>query len=205
MAKQLAFYVDLTACIGCKACQVACKDKNDLAVGIKYRRVVEYTGGGWLKHGPIYLNNVYTYFVTTACMHCENPLCMEVCPTGGITKRDDGVVLFDETKCVGCRYCEWACPYGAPQFDSTAGVVSKCNFCEDYLAEGKPPACVAACPLRALDFGELSELRAKYGALADVVPLPDSSITEPAVVFTPHRDVVRAKTDPGRVNNKEEV
>jgi anaerobic dimethyl sulfoxide reductase subunit B (iron-sulfur subunit) len=205
MAKQLAFYVDLSACSGCKACQVACKDKNDLEVGRIWRRVVEITGGEWVQRGTAWVNNVFTYNFPTACMHCQNPLCVDICPASAITKRADGVVLINEDLCIGCRYCEWACPYGAPQFHEAAGTMSKCNFCYDYLDQGLPPACVAACPLRALDFGDLSELHAKYGALGAVYPMPGDSTTEPSVIFTPHKDAVRARTEPIQIGNLEEV
>ncbi len=161
MTKQMAFYFDASACNGCKACVVACKSKNQLPVGINWRRVTEYGGGSWIPdpEDPKRLqpNNIFAYSVSISCNHCENPICMESCPTAAISKRDDGVVLIDDSKCIGCRYCEWACPYGAPQFDAAAGVMTKCNFCEDLLAEGESPYCVSACVMRALDYGELSE------------------------------------------------
>jgi anaerobic dimethyl sulfoxide reductase subunit B (iron-sulfur subunit) len=192
MAKQLAFYFDASACAGCKACMAACKDKNDLPVGINWRKVYDYGGGSWIpdpRHPNIMIpNNVFVYSTSTACMHCQDPLCANVCPAAAITKRDDGVVLIDADKCIGCRYCEWACPYGAPQFNEAEGIMTKCNFCEDYLAEGKNPACVDQCPLRALDFGELSDLRAKYGSVAAIEPLPSSAISHPAIVITPHKN-----------------
>lgn len=206
MAKQLGFYLDLQGCTGCKACQIACKDKNGLGVSLLWRRVVEINGGEWLLLGNAWLDNTFTYNLSTACMHCENPICMEVCPTRAISKRDaDGIVLIDPKRCMGCRYCEWACPYGAPQFNPASGVMTKCNLCYDYLDAGKPPACVSACQMRVLEFGDLDELRAKYGALNDVFPLPDPSLTQPAVVFTPHRDVVYAETGAARISNGEEI
>ena len=189
MTKQLAFYFDASSCIGCKACQVACQDKNNLTAGMKWRRVFNYGGGTWVPKGASLVpNNIFNYFVSTACMHCQTPLCAEACPAAAITKRDDGVVLIDQTKCVGCRYCEWACPYGAPVFDSTAGVMTKCTFCQDLLAQGQPPACVGACPTRALDFGELTDLQAKYGTTVNAVePLPVAEYSHPSVVIEPHK------------------
>ncbi len=191
MTKQMAFYFDASACNGCKACVVACKSKNQLPVGINWRRVTEYGGGSWTPdpEDPKRLmpNNIFAYAVSISCNHCLNPICVESCPTAAITKRDDGVVLIDQSKCIGCRYCEWACPYDAPQFDGTAGVMTKCNFCEDLLAEGETPYCVAACVMRALDFGELSELQAKYGNVNAIEPLPAADLTDPALVITPHR------------------
>jgi anaerobic dimethyl sulfoxide reductase subunit B (iron-sulfur subunit) len=202
MAKQLAFYFDASACIGCKACQVACQDKNDLRAGRKWRRVFTYGGGSWVSRDSVMVpSGVYSYYVSTACMHCERPLCAEACPAAAITKRDDGLVLIDADQCIGCRYCEWACPYGAPQFDEAAGVMTKCNFCQDLLAAGAEPACVASCPMRALAVGELSELRASYGVVAGIEPLPEASLSQPALVLTPHKHAQASGAGTGRILN----
>ncbi|MBK8137209.1 MAG: dimethylsulfoxide reductase subunit B [Anaerolineae bacterium] len=206
MAKQLGFHVNLSACSGCKACQIACKDKNDLTDDRMWRRVITVEGGEWIQRGDAWLNNIFGYFLSSACMHCENPLCVEVCPTSAMWKREeDGIVLIDQDKCIGCRYCEWACPYGAPQFDATAGVMSKCNMCFDYVDAGQKPACVSACQMRVLEFGDVEELRVKYGALNDVYPLPDPSLTSPSIVYTPHEDTIRATTDSVELANREEL
>ena len=191
MAKQLAFYFDASACANCKACQIACQDKNRLPAYLRWRRVLQYGGGDWLPHPyqqRVMVNTVFSYSLSIACMHCETPLCADVCPTAAISKRDDGVVLLDTTKCIGCRYCEWACPYGATQFNEELGVITKCDFCQDFLAQGQNPACVDACVMRCLDYGELNELRAKYGSYNAIEPLPTADITQPALVITPHKD-----------------
>lgn len=192
MAKQMAFYFDASACNGCKACVVACKSKNALPVRINWRRVTEYGGGGWVPDPDepkrMLPNNIFAYAVSISCNHCEKPICVESCPTGAMFKREeDGVVLIDESKCIGCRYCEWACPYNGPQFDAEAGVMTKCNFCEDLLAVGETPFCVAACVMRALDYGDAEELRAKYGTVSAIEPLPTADLTEPSLVIKPHR------------------
>jgi anaerobic dimethyl sulfoxide reductase subunit B (iron-sulfur subunit) len=206
MAKQLAFYFDASACTACKACQIACQDKNQLSANVTWRRVITYSGGGWSAQGRFFVpNNLFSYAVSLACNHCENPLCAHVCPTKAITKRDDGVVLLDTGKCIGCRYCEWACPYGAPRFDEEAGVMTKCTFCEDLLAVGKNPACVDACVMRVLDFGELSDLRLKHGLVDAIEPLPESSYTSPALVITPHKHAQASGTGTGRIENLEEA
>ena len=205
MAKQLAFYIDSSSCTGCKACQVACQDKNNLSPALRWRRVFQYGGGSWVAdanvRGVMVPNNVFVYYTPTACMHCENPACVAVCPAGAMTKRDDGVVLVNQDQCIGCRYCEWACPYGAPQFNEAKGVMTKCTFCEDLLAQGQNPACVDACVMRAIKFGELSDLRAKYGNLMDVEPLPASWITHPSVVITPHKHAQMSGQGTGRILN----
>lgn len=203
MAKQLAFYFDSSACANCKACQIACQDKNDLPFYLRWRRVVSYGGGSWAPHpeySDVMVPNVFAYSISMSCNHCDNPLCVDVCPAGAITKRDDGVVLIDSDKCIGCRYCEWACPYGAPQFNEELGVMTKCNFCEDLLAEGSNPACVDACVMRALDFGEYEELKAKYGNQM-VAPLASAEITRPSLVITPHKNAQRVGEGTGEVMN----
>jgi anaerobic dimethyl sulfoxide reductase subunit B len=207
MAKQLGFYVDIANCTGCKACQVACKDKNNLPAGVRWRRVFQYEGGEWIEQrdGNMIPSNVYAYPVSSACAHCENPLCAEVCPAKAISKRADGIVLIDQDKCIGCRYCEWACPYGAPQFNEDAGVMTKCNMCYDLVDKGERPVCVESCPHRAMDFGPVSELRQKYGNFADPAPLPDPSITKPSVVYNPNRVTKSSKNADGHLVNLEEM
>jgi anaerobic dimethyl sulfoxide reductase subunit B (iron-sulfur subunit) len=207
MAKQLAFYFDSKVCTSCKVCQIACQDKNDLPAEVRWRRVLQYGGGSWISQdGYLVPNNVTAYSMSFACMHCEKPACMEVCPTTAISKRDDGVVLIDQKKCIGCRYCQWACPYGAPQFREELGVMTKCTFCEDLLAQGQNPACVDACVMRCLDFGDLTELRQKYGNVDAIEPLPPADITKPALVITPHKHAqVSGKGTGGILNLPEEV
>lgn len=206
MAKQLAFSIDLNKCSGCKACQVACKDKSNLPIGVRWRRVFQYEGGEWLnQNGQMIPSNVYAYSVSSACMHCAKPICMEVCPTSAISKRDDGIVLFNADICIGCRYCTWACPYGAPQFNEEKNVMTKCDMCFDLVDKGERPACVEACPYRAMDFGPLDELQEKYGTFADPAPLPDASITEPAVVYLPNKVTKSSGNANGHLMNLEEL
>ncbi|MZI95007.1 dimethylsulfoxide reductase subunit B [Vibrio sp. CAIM 722] len=189
--KQLGFYIDTSRCSGCKTCQVSCKDKNNIDVGRKYRRVYEYGGGTWEKQGNAWQNNTFAYYASISCNHCSNPTCVEGCPTGAMHKRDDnGVVLVNQDVCIGCRYCEMRCPYGAPQFDEEKGVISKCDFCLDRLEQGLNPVCVDSCPQRAIEFGDIDELRAKYGHEADIAPLPSSEFTHPNLVIKPHPKAV---------------
>lgn len=203
--KNLGFYFNQTLCNGCKACQIACKDKHDTPLGVNWRRVVEYSGGTWQRNGDTYTPNVFSYYTSISCNHCENPICVEVCPTTAMHKNADGTVTVDPGKCVGCRYCEWACPYSAPQFNAELGHMTKCDLCADYRAQGEDPACVAACPARALDWGPIDELRAKYGHEDGIAPLPDRSITNPHLVITPHRDAQPWNERTGDIANRKEI
>ena len=110
----------------------------------------------------------------------------QVCPSGAMHKREDGFVVVNEEVCIGCRYCHMACPYGAPQYNADKGHMTKCDGCHERVAEGKKPICVESCPLRALDFGPIAELRAKHGQLAAVAPLPSAHFTRPSIVIKPN-------------------
>lgn len=107
-----------------------------------------------------------------SCLHCEAPACVTVCPTGASYKRaEDGIVLVDESKCIGCKLCSWACPYGAREYSSVEGVMKKCTLCIDRIYnENLPeaerqPACVQACPTRARHFGDLADPESKVSKL----------------------------------------
>lgn len=205
MSKQYAFFFDSESCAGCKACQVACKDKNDLETGILWRRVYEVSGGGWFLERDVWKNNLITYNISLSCNHCEKPLCVNACPAKALRKRKDGIVYIEENKCIGCRYCEWACPYDAPQYNSDKGVMTKCDFCFDYIDNNVKPACVSACPMRVIDFGELEELRSKHGSINSVYPLPEGGLTMPSLVINPHREAEKADKNNSVINNTEEV
>ena len=206
-SKRLGFFFDQTLCNGCKACQIACKDKHNTPIGVNWRRVVEYSGGDWNRNADGELTtNTFTYYTSVSCNHCDNPICTKVCPTTAMHIGEDGVVSVDPHKCVGCRYCEWACPYSAPQFNPEKGVMTKCDLCADYRAEGRDPACVAACPSRALDWGPIDELRKEHGDVAGIAPLPDPTFTEPRLTIKPHKDAKRWDAlDAGEIMNPEEV
>jgi anaerobic dimethyl sulfoxide reductase subunit B len=192
-----AFHVDASACSGCKACEMACRDRNALPSGVHWRRVYEVAGGGWSRRGDAWVNDVVAYNVSVACNHCDRAICTEVCPTGAMAARDDGFVLIDAAHCIGCRYCEWACPYAAPQYDPAAGIMTKCTGCSDDVARGRQPACVAACPLRALDFGEATALTAHHGETASFYPLPAASLTLPSLLLTAHAAGITDAADNG--------
>lgn len=167
----LGFYFDMTRCIGCRACQVACKDRNDLPIGMLFRYVKTYETGSFPKVG------IYNY--SGSCNHCETPACVTVCPVGAMYKAEDGTVIHDDDMCIGCQACVRICPYGVPQYDEVRKITRKCDACASLRAKGENPACVDACPNRALDFGDVDELKAKYGPdlVHDIAVLPDSGMT----------------------------
>ena len=190
-----AFSLDASACSGCKACQAACKDKNHLPLGVLWRRVYEVSGGEWEQTGQAWSNTVFAYNLSLSCNHCVHPKCAGVCPVDAYTVRADGLVLLDSSKCIGCGYCAWACPYGAPQYDEAAGTMTKCNFCDDNLDLGLPPACVSACPLRVLDYVEVEKDQGYAGdrlALWEIpasehpYPMSNRSRTGPRLAIKPH-------------------
>ena len=118
---QHGFYFNASRCIKCHACEIACREWNEVEEGPRWREVVTVTSDTSPK--PSMMN------ISMACMHCAEPPCRDACPTGAITKRtDDGIVVVDPEKCIGCGYCLWACPYGAPQFGKN-GKMQKCNYC----------------------------------------------------------------------------
>ena len=167
----LGFYFDMTRCVGCRACQVACKDKNDLELGILFRNAKTYESGEFPK--------VSMFNYSSTCNHCTSPACVAACPTGAMYKAEDGTVIHDDEMCIGCQTCAGICPYGVPKYSEAKGIVVKCDACAYLRAKGQKPACVDACPSRALDFGDVDELKAKYGSdlVSDLSILPDSTMT----------------------------
>jgi len=163
-----AVLFDETLCIGCKLCEYRCTVWNQLAEGETFTKInINEVGDN---------DSPSQVFSKHQCLHCLEPSCAEVCPVGAFTKTDVGPVIYDEGKCIGCRYCMMACPFGAPTFewDKTIPWIRKCTFCAEQLAAGSEPVCVDICPTRSLVFGERDELIAE--AKKRIAETPDKYV-----------------------------
>lgn len=157
-----AVLIDLRKCMGCRGCQVACKQWNELpAVSTRnwgtYENPPDLSANTWtvVKFREIGENGTLKWlFSKWQCMHCVHPSCVTVCPTEALYKTEEGPVLYDKSRCIGCQYCATACPFSIPHFDWQKRMVSKCTMCVDRITNGLEPACVKTCPPGALDFGE---------------------------------------------------
>jgi formate dehydrogenase iron-sulfur subunit len=151
MTKKKALLIDLTLCIGCNACQDACKAENHLPGG-EETRLSDTAYTALEEHDGVYVRRM--------CQHCLDPTCVSVCPVGAFTKTAEGPVLYDDSKCIGCRYCIQACPFQVPRYEwgSNYPRVQKCRFCAERLKKGLPTACAEACPTGATKFGDRDDL-----------------------------------------------
>ncbi|MGE4273088.1 MAG: 4Fe-4S dicluster domain-containing protein [Desulfitobacterium sp.] len=176
---RLGFYFDSTKCIGCHVCQISCKDKHNLGLGINFRDVKSFESGVYPK--------AYIYHYSGACNHCAEAKCVTGCPTGAMHFGEDGTVQHDADLCIGCKYCIWNCPYNAPKYLEEKNVVGKCDSCKDLRDAGQNPACVDACLMRCLKFGDLDELKKEYGTdlVSDIAVLPSSTATKPSLLIKP--------------------
>jgi len=179
--KKLGLVIDLDTCVGCHACAVGCKQWNS---GGMAGPVTDEDPYGKDPSG-VWFNRVHSYELEKteeqpamtlhfprSCLHCETPACVTVCPTGASYKRaSDGIVLVDEDKCIGCKLCSWACPYGAREYSEVEGVMKKCTLCVDRIynenlpESEREPACVQVCPTRARHFGDLGDPESKVSKL----------------------------------------
>lgn len=184
MAEPVGFFTDVTVCIGCKACQVACHQWNDLPAwtadqpadgtkvslpvlsGDSYDNTRSLSAVNWrhvkfieqFSPDPRRVDAAWI-MMSDVCKHCVHAPCLEVCPTGAIVRTEFDTVYIQEPACNGCRDCVAACPYGVIHMHETRHVAQKCTFCYDRLKQGLAPACAQACPTKSIQFGPLSELK----------------------------------------------
>ena len=133
-------------CMGCHACEVACKQEHGLGVGPRLVRVIEKT----------------YEFIPVYCHHCAKPPCKDACPVDAISRNEQGIVLIHNDLCIGCRECIEACPFGAMQFEDNRETAVKCDLCVHRLAEDKQPACIGVCPTGCIDTGEKKSIAAVF-------------------------------------------
>src|SRR5437660_5110898 len=167
--EQYRFHFDMTKCIGCKCCVVACNEQNGNPADINWRRVGEIEGG-WYP-------NTYRSYLSMGCNHCMEPTCLEGCPVDAYSKDPvTGIVLYSAEACIGCQYCTWNCSYGLPEYNAERGVVGKCDMCHGRLAEGREPACVNACPTGSIriEIVKTAEWKQEYAVSANAPGLPSA-------------------------------
>jgi DMSO reductase iron-sulfur subunit len=177
--EQYRFHFDMTKCIGCKCCVVACNEQNGNPADLNWRRVGEVEGG--------YYPNTQRHYLSMGCNHCVEPSCMIGCPVEAYTKDPvTGVVIHSAEACIGCQYCTWNCSYGVPQYNPERGVVGKCDMCHNRLSDDMAPACVSACPegAIAIEIVNIAEWRRDYlSANAPGLPSADDSISTTRVTL----------------------
>lgn len=213
MSKRLGMLIDQERCIGCWTCSVICKMENNVGLGNWWNRILSSGHSEYGDSPAMGLDGQpeLTY-QPTACMHCENAPCVRACPTGATYKNEDGLTAQDYKKCIGCRTCMAACPYNArvfnwgtpqqvPAFEDDhvgdarvpvrpKGVVEKCTFCQEKVAQGEEPACVAGCPAKARVFGDLNDPTSEISQVIrerGAKPLLEDIGTHPSVYYVPPR------------------
>jgi formate dehydrogenase iron-sulfur subunit len=175
VAQGWGMLIDVTRCVGCNSCARACKESNGLPPAGNAPRALDSDTYTFVDIRPLAAANgqAVQRYVKRQCMHCLNAACVSACPAAAMVKSDAGPVVYRPERCLGCRYCQIACPFGVPRFEwdnGTAPVISKCWFCYNRLQDGKQPACVEACPSGALRFGPREDLLAQ--AHAQIVSNP---------------------------------
>jgi Fe-S-cluster-containing dehydrogenase component/DMSO reductase anchor subunit len=192
--EQYRFHFDMTKCIGCKCCVVACNEQNGNPAAINWRRVGEIEGG--------YFPNTQRHYLSMGCNQCIEPSCLIGCPVEAYTKNPlTGVVEHSADACIGCQYCTWNCSYGVPQYNAERGVVGKCDLCHNRLSDGMAPACVQACPegAIAIEIVNIAEWRADYlSANAPGLPSADDSISTTRITLPEN-----LPPDTGRVDTQQ--
>ena len=182
---RMAMAIDLNRCFGCLTCAAACKIANNNPANVRYLNV-ETVGGDWIDVPAGEFPNCTLSYLPKACMHCENPACAAVCPTGATSKREDGIVTIESELCIGCQSCMNACPYEVRTLITAdveyyldvvvgeqdapphkPGTVEKCTFCANLLDRGEKPACMVLCPGRARYYGDLDDPESEISKALD--------------------------------------
>ncbi|MDH4128597.1 MAG: 4Fe-4S dicluster domain-containing protein [Spirochaetota bacterium] len=176
---QIGFLIDVSKCIACNSCRVACQIHNNIGYNIAWREVSIYEDGEF--------PNVNQYSISLSCNHCLDPACMKVCPVNAVIKRNkDGIVYIDDKLCNGCERCIGACPYGAPKKGYLENKITKCHFCKDRQDNREIPVCVETCLGGALQYGlliDMEKIAGKRGIIRQIEGFRDPSFTNPSTRF----------------------
>jgi tetrathionate reductase subunit B len=176
--RRWVFVMEPERCIDCEACMISCSVENQAPLG-KHRNWIDKIEKGTFP-------TLSTTFLPENCQHCSNPPCERVCPTGATYRREDGLVLIDYDKCIGCKYCMTACPYDARFVNEEKQAVDKCTFCVHRLDAGLPPACVETCIGHARHYGDINDPNSEVSKLLARFPsyrLYEEAGTEPAIYY----------------------
>ncbi|HET8541928.1 MAG TPA: formate dehydrogenase subunit beta [Anaeromyxobacter sp.] len=206
---EVAKLIDVSKCIGCKACQAACMEWNDIRddVGVNvgsYNNPIDLTDRSWtvmrFYEEEVPGKDLQWLIVKDGCLHCEDPGCLRSCPApGAILQYANGIVDFVQENCIGCGYCQAGCPFNVPRYSAVDQKAYKCTLCSDRVAVGLEPACIKACPTQALSFGSKEDMRhLALGRLAELSErgYDKASLYDPAGVGGTHVMYVLPHGDP---------
>jgi formate dehydrogenase iron-sulfur subunit len=193
--EQYRFHFNVTKCIGCRSCEVACNEQNGNPADILWRRIGEIEGGTY--------PNTHRHYLSMGCNHCLDAECVKGCPVDAYTKDPiTGIVLHSADACIGCQYCVWNCPYSVPQFNPARCVVGKCDMCHGRLTDGLEPACVNACPESAIEIEivDKTSWRIDYAAAESPgMPAAGLTISTTRITLPPSADAKLERVDIGRI------
>ncbi len=193
--EQYRFHFNMTKCIGCRSCEVACNEQNGNPAEINWRRIGEIEGGSYPE--------TQRHYLSMGCNHCLDADCVKGCPVNAYTKDPiTGIVLHSAEACIGCQYCVWNCPYSVPQFNPERGVVGKCDMCHGRLTDGLEPACVNACPEAAIEIEivNMAAWRADFStAESPGMPTAAHTISTTRITLPPATESVLERVDIGRI------
>ncbi len=184
--------IDLRKCLGCHTCSIACKQENGVPLG-SWRSWVKQVEKG---HYP-YVRKSY---LPLLCNNCENPICVTVCPVRASYRRQDGIIMVDPHRCIGCRYCMAVCPYDARYVNPRVNIVEKCYWCEHRIDQGLKPACVQACPTHARVFGDLNDHGSEIARLLSGNPV---QVVKPEMGTYPKVFYIEADLDALRTERRD--
>ncbi|HTF61793.1 MAG TPA: DmsC/YnfH family molybdoenzyme membrane anchor subunit [Edaphobacter sp.] len=189
--EQYRFHFNMTKCIGCRSCEVACNEQNGNPADLRWRRIGEIEGGTWPE--------TIRHYLSMGCNHCLSADCVRGCPVDAYKKDPvTGIVMHSADACIGCQYCVWNCPYSVPQFNPERGVVGKCDMCHDRLTSGLEPACVNACPENAIEIEIVDQLewRSDYAAAnAPGMPNAGHTISTTRITLPPNSTATLERVD----------